>query len=80
MVQRVNLVQRVKMNMLLKSWRNDSLDNLCLQQVVPVILNLRELIVQFLVLIVSKLLDQLVLLVNKSAHLALFISVFSVLS
>ena len=68
------------MNMLLETWRNNSLDNLRLEQVIPMIFNFAKLTIQFLVLIVSELLNQLILLVNKSSNLTLFRGVLSVFS
>jgi hypothetical protein len=66
--------------MLLETWRNNSLDNLRLEQVIPMIFNFAKLTIQFLVLIVSELLNQLILLVNKSSNLTLFRGVLSVFS
>ena len=44
------------------------------------ILNLVELVVEFLILVVSDLLNQLILLVNQGAHLALLRGIVSILS
>ena len=80
MVQRVNFVKRIEMNVLLETWRNNSLDDLCLEQIIPMVLNFSKLAIKFLVLIVSELLNQLILLVNKSSNLTLFRGILSVFS
>lgn len=74
LVEQVQLIKRVEVDIFLESWRNDVLNDSLLDFVLPVIVNLPQLLIDVLLLLILNLLNHAVLLLDELRDLRLLVT------